>query len=53
MKIFIKVKPNSKNEKIEKIDENHFNVWLKVPAREGKANKRLVELLSKYFNLSK
>ena len=53
MKIFLKVKPNSKQEKVEKIDKDHFNVWFKAPPKQGRANKRLVKLLSEFFNLSK
>jgi len=48
MIIKIKVKPNSSEQGIEKIDEVYV-VKLKSPPEEGKANLELVKLLSKYF----
>ena len=48
----IKVKPNSKEEKIEKIDEDFYLVKLKNPAKEGKANQELIKILKKYFKKS-
>lgn len=52
MKLSIKVIPNSKQEKI--IQEiNRLKVYVKSPAIEGKANKALIELLSKHFNSKK
>lgn len=53
MKIFVKIKPNSKIEKIKKIDSSHFEVWIKEPPQEGRANKRLIQLMSGYFKVSK
>lgn len=52
MKIKIKTIPNSSQEKIEKIGESEYKVYLKKPAREGKANIVLVKLLKKYFGKS-
>ena len=49
MKINVKVKPNSNEEKIEKISEEYYLVFLKKPATEGKANLELIKVLSKYF----
>ncbi len=53
MKINIKVKPNSKQEKVEKISTTEFVLWVKAPAREGKANEAVIKLLSAYFGLAK
>ena len=53
VKINIKVKPNSKQEKVEKISATEFVLWVKAPAREGKANAAVVKLLSAYFGLAK
>ena len=53
MKIYVLVKPNSKREGVEKIDDLHFIVRANAPAKEGKANKRVVELLSEYLGISK
>ena len=53
MKIFIKVKPSSREEKIEKIDESHFEVAVKEPPVNGLANKGVERALSDYFNISR
>jgi len=49
MKINVKVKPNSKQEKVERISPSDFSVWVKAPAKEGKANDAVLELLSRYL----
>ena len=52
MKIFVKVRPNAKANTVEKIDENQYLVKVKAPAKENKANKKLIETLAEYFNTS-
>ena len=52
-KILINVKTNSKEQKIIKINENSYKVLLKAVPKDGEANKELLEILSKYFNLPK
>lgn len=47
-KIKVVVKTNSKENKIEKIDD-YFKVYLKARPVEGEANLELVKFLSKYF----
>ena len=49
MKIKIRVVPNSKKQKIEKL-EKEYKVWLKSQAEDGKANVELIKLLKKKFN---
>lgn len=51
MKISVKVKPNSKIRKIEKLDEKNFVVFVNCPPVENKANKAMLEMLSEYFQL--
>jgi len=51
MEIFVKAKPKSKIEKVEKIDENHFEVWVKEPPVEGRANFAIIKALADYFNV--
>ncbi len=53
MRIFVSAKPNSKKEGVEKINETHFVVRANAPAKEGKANKRVEELLAEYLCVSK
>jgi hypothetical protein len=53
MKLNITVISNSKISEIIKIDENNYKVKVDAPAVEGGANKRLIEILADYFNVSK
>lgn len=53
MKIFVKVKTKAKIEKVEKIDESRFNVWVKEIPIKGRANQAVQKLLSSYFGVSK
>ncbi len=52
MIVSIKVITRAKKEKIEE-DNNRIKVYLSTPPVKGKANKRLIELLCKYFNVKK
>lgn len=52
MKIFVKAKPNAKENKVEKIDENHFAVSTKEPPTNGRANQAILRLLADYFGIS-
>jgi uncharacterized protein (TIGR00251 family) len=45
----VKAKPNSREEKVEKIDENNFVVSVKEPAEHGKANEAIRNALAVYF----
>lgn len=49
MIINVKVKTNSKEQKIIKEDENNYTVLLKKQPIDGKANKELLKLLTKHF----
>lgn len=49
MKIFVKAKPNSRAEKVEKIDENNFVVSVKEPPEKGRANLAIRNALAVYF----
>jgi len=52
MIIRVKVKPNSKEEKIEKIAEGEYRIDVKEPAEDNKVNIRVINLLSKELNVS-
>ena len=45
--IEIKVKPNSRENKILEQEGNKMKVAVKAPAREGKANQELIKFLSR------
>ncbi|MBI2542972.1 MAG: DUF167 domain-containing protein [Candidatus Aenigmarchaeota archaeon] len=53
MIIAVKVIPNSKKLEITKTGENIYRIKLNAPAVEGKANSRLVEVISDYFSVPK
>jgi len=49
MKINVKAKPNSREEKVEKIDDNNFVVSVKEKPEKGKANDAIRNALAVYF----
>ncbi|BAY33751.1 hypothetical protein NIES37_19000 [Tolypothrix tenuis PCC 7101] len=49
----VKVKPNSKQQKIEEQADGSLNVHLKSPPVDGKANEELIKLLAEKFNVPK
>jgi uncharacterized protein len=53
MKISIKVKPNSKENKVEETGPRHFLVKVKAPAKEGRANREVIEALARHFGVPK
>ncbi|OGN01675.1 MAG: hypothetical protein A3I26_03535 [Candidatus Yanofskybacteria bacterium RIFCSPLOWO2_02_FULL_43_10] len=50
MRINVKAKPNSNENKVEKIDDLNFVVSVKDPPVQGRANRAIVKLLSEYFH---
>jgi uncharacterized protein (TIGR00251 family) len=52
MKLVARVIPRAKKERLED-KEGRLKVYLSVPAIEGKANKRLIEVLAKHYNVRK
>jgi len=49
MKIEIKLHPGSSQEKIEKLSNERYEVWIKEKPLEGKANEKLIKFLKKHF----
>ncbi len=49
MKIFVKAKPSSREEYVEKVDDTHFLVSVKEPPVQGRANKAIIKVLEGYF----
>lgn len=52
MKIFIKAKPNAKEEKVEKIDDLNYIVSVKEAPVRGKANEAIRNALAVYFKIA-
>lgn len=53
MRVYIKVLPRSSVNKVEKISEGEYKVKITAPPVDGEANKKLVEVLADYFDVSK
>jgi len=49
MKIFVKARPSAREEKVEKIDDQNYIVWVKEPPIDGKANNAVRNALALYF----
>ena len=49
MRISVKAKPSSREEKVEKIDDTNFVVSVKEPPEKGKANDAIRNALAVYF----
>lgn len=49
----VKVKPNSKKQAIAESTDGILTVHLKSPPVDGKANKELIEVLAKQFDVPK
>jgi hypothetical protein len=52
MKIFVRVKPKAREEKIIKISDTNFNVWVKESPEKGRANLAVLRVLVDYFGTS-
>lgn len=53
MKITVSVKPNSKKEIVEKQPDGTYLVRVNAVPEDGKANKRVIELLAEHFKCAK
>jgi uncharacterized protein (TIGR00251 family) len=53
MKITVHVKPNARQETVTVREDGIYVVQVSVPPVEGKANERLVDVLSKHFHRPK
>jgi uncharacterized protein len=49
----VKVKPNSRQQKVEEDSEGNLTVNLKSPPVDGKANEELIRLLADKFDVPK
>ncbi len=49
MKINVFVKPNSKKNEVTEVGDKVIQVRVNVPPIEGKANEKVIELLSEYY----
>jgi len=52
MRIQVRVRPNSRTEEVSQ-EGDSFTVRVKEPAKEGKANLAVIELLAQHFGIPK
>ena len=53
VRIWVTVKPQAKREEVKKVTEGEYSVSVHAPAREGKANQAVIQLLAGYFSVPK
>jgi len=53
IKIYITVKPNAKETKVEQIGEKEYKVSVKATPVQGRANIAVVNALAEYFKVTK
>jgi uncharacterized protein (TIGR00251 family) len=53
MIVNVKVKPGSSQEKIAMEDDEVLTIWTHARAHDGEANKKVIELVAKYYGVSK
>jgi hypothetical protein len=53
MKVAVRVVPGAKMQQVQAALDGTLKVWLRAEAKEGKANKALIELLADYYEVSK
>lgn len=51
MKICVRVKARAKQDRVEKIAEGQYKVWVKAVPERGKANEAVIKTLSEYLGL--
>ena len=52
-KFSVAVKPNARHIGVEKISESEFRVAVRAPARDGAANRAVIEALAEFFAIAK
>jgi hypothetical protein len=52
-RIWVTVQPNSRSATITQISESEFRAAVREPARDGKANLALIDLLARHFGVAK
>ena len=53
MKISIRVKANARKNEVNQLEPNKFLISVTAPPVEGKANKKVIEVLAEYFGKPK
>ena len=53
MRIYLKVITRSSQQKIEKISEGDYKIWIRAVPEKGKANSEVTKVLAEYFEVGK
>lgn len=53
LRIWVTVKPQAKRQEVRQVADGEYVVFVRAPAREGKANLALLEILADYFSVAK
>jgi len=53
LRLRVRVKPSSKREGVRSLDEGSLEVRVGAPPEKGRANERLIELVSEYYGVRK
>ncbi len=53
MKITVWVKVSARKNVVERISDKEYKVYVSEPPIEGRANEKVIKLLSEYFNTQK
>ena len=51
MKITVRTIPSAAQDKVTRIDKMTYKVHVQAPSKEGKANRRLIKILAKHFDV--
>lgn len=53
MKVSVNINTKSKAEKITVVSDSEIDIKISTPPVDGKANKRVIEMLARHFGVSK
>jgi hypothetical protein len=53
LRIIVKVKPGAHSNEVKKLSENSYEVRVTAQPEKGKANKSVIDLLSRYLKIPK
>ena len=53
MRISAKIIPNSKQAEVIKLSNSTYRIKVNAPSKQNKANNQLIEIIAKYFKVSK
>lgn len=51
MKIYVKAKIRAKETRIKKLDDVHYEIAVKEPPSDGRANKAIIDALAEYLEI--